>query len=118
MDNNQSNSKPIPSAREMEKPAEQATNYFTFEMNCDHTAEFTTIYKMIFKASAVYAGADEKGYSFPSTITGGLAGDGHNNIVTVSSEQTQTAMSISNKTQGKKSDKLVNSLAKDFKSLN
>lgn len=57
-------------------------------MNCDHTPEFTSIYKMIFKASAVYAGADDKGYSFPSTITGGLAGDGHNNIVTVSAEQT------------------------------
>ena len=118
MDNNQSNSKPIPSAREVEKPAETKVNHFTFEMNCDHNPEFNTIYKLIFKASAVYSDADGRGYSYPSTITGGLAGDGHNNVVTLTAEQTATAMSITNKTQGKKSDKQVNSLAKDFTSLN
>jgi hypothetical protein len=71
---------------------------------------------MVFKASNVYVDGNGQGHCFSSTITGGLAGNGHNNIVTSTAEQTQKAMEISNNT--KNMVKTVNSLTKDFKTLN
>jgi hypothetical protein len=47
-----------------------------------------------------------------------MAGDGHNNVVTISPEQTKIAMEIANGMKGKRMDKQVNSLTKDFRSLN
>ena len=118
MDNSGTTSKAIPSAREEQVKEPETINYFSFDINCDHASEFKTNYTMIFKTSSVYSDTEGKGHSFPSSITGGMAGDGHNNVVTSAPEQTQKAMEITNKMAGKKNEKAVNSLGKDFKSLN
>ena len=70
---------------------------------------------MIYKSNLCYNDGDGHGHSFPSSITGGLAGDGHNNVVTATSEQTAKAMEIANNMQGKSMQRTVNSLNKDFK---
>lgn len=58
--------------------------YFTFEIGCDHLPDFKTEYELIFKSNVVYANEQGIGHSYTSVITGGMAGDGHNNVVTIS----------------------------------
>ena len=72
---------------------------FKFEVGCDHTPEFKTAYELIYKSNILYQDANGYGHSYTSEITGGAAGDGHNNVVTTSAEQTQFAMSLANNMQ-------------------
>jgi hypothetical protein len=44
----------------------------------------------------MYTDAEGLGHSFTSDIQGGAAGNGHNNIVTLSTEDTFKAMLIAN----------------------
>jgi len=66
----------------------------------------------------MYTDEDGMGHSFTSLITGGAAGEGHNNVVATSSESTTEAMKIANSMNGKTMRKTIDSLQKDFKSLN
>lgn len=51
-------------------------------------------------------------------ITGGAAGDNHNNMVTSNVDQTFQAMAIANRMSQQKMTKVVNHLNKDFRALN
>ena len=97
---------------------EEEDKTFTFEVGCDHNPEFKSQYEIIYKANLCYTDEFGQGHSYTSKITGGAAGDGHNNIVTSSAEMTMQAMRIANKMNGKKMEKTVNSLQKDFSALN
>ena len=70
---------------------------FKFEVGCDHNPEFKTKYELIFKSNLCYHDSHGHGHSFTSLITGGAAGDNHNNMVTSNVDQTYQAMAIANR---------------------
>ena len=55
---------------------------FKFEIACDHTPEFKQVYELVFKSNLMYMDNDGFGHSYTSEISGGAAGNGHNNVVT------------------------------------
>ena len=59
---------------------------FKFEVSGDNIPEFKSAYEIVFKSAVLYADESGTGRGMPSHISGGLAGNGHNNIVTGSSE--------------------------------
>ena len=54
------------------------------------------MYELVFKSNLMYMNNEGYGYGFTSEISGGAAGNGHNNVVTVSTEDTQRAMAFAN----------------------
>ena len=79
---------PAPKEPEPPKPEPPVNQTFKFEVGCDQNPEFKTKYELIFKSNILYTDSEGFGHSYPSTITGGAAGDGHNNLVTATVDQT------------------------------
>jgi hypothetical protein len=67
-----------------------------FEIACDYTPEFKQTYELIYKSNLTYLDGEGKGHSYDSSITGGAAGNGHNNVVTRSADETFKAMTMAN----------------------
>lgn len=111
----QKEEEPGTEAAQQAPPKKQPINTFKFEVGCDHSPDFKTAYEMIFKSNLLYTDENGHGQSFPSMIKGGLAGDGHNNIVTASCDLTYQAMTMANNMQKRNMTKVSNNLPNDTK---
>lgn len=63
----------------------------------------------------MYLDQDGFGHSYNSEITGGAAGDGHNNVVTRTTDETYRAMVLANHMQNRHMSKMANYMQKDIK---
>jgi len=64
----------------------------------------------------MYMDSEGLGHSYTSEIQGGAAGNGHNNVVTVSTEDTQKAMAFANNMMHKHMQKQASNMQKDIRS--
>ena len=64
----------------------------------------------------MYTDAEGLGHSFTSDIQGGAAGNGHNNIVTLSSDDNYRAMIIANSMGNRHMQKISSNIQWDIKS--
>lgn len=87
-------------AQEQPKPREDPDppkiEPLEFSVACDHSPDFKTNYKLVFKSNLNYADKEGQGWGFLSTITRGMPGSSKNNVITQSSDQTAQAMNFSN----------------------
>ena len=64
----------------------------------------------------MYTDAEGQGHSFTSEIQGGAAGNGHNNVVTLSTDDTYKAMLIANNMGNRHMPKISSNIQRDIKS--